>query len=215
MNKGVFAILFCALAATMFAESLVKFPTGPSSWTVNCGGKSENGTDSSIAETKRGFPLKRIDVAQNDTTRRSIIHWASGKSRELWSLSNMDVVLTEDPSGSTLVSGNTLLHGDPFSPSSFDWIKASTRADDKVVTYEGKACNHYKGFVVIPNPTGEGPPETIPVEAWIDAKTLLPVALKKGDTLGIFSFGDPPSNLDMPERFRSRLEYYKITMGMR
>lgn len=215
MNKGIFALFLWASLGMCQAESLVKFPVGPATWTVACTKKGESGSDGAVTSEKPGFDLKRVDVAQNDSMRRSTIQWSNGKSRELWSLANMDVIVTEDPSGQTLVSQNTLLFGDPFSPSNFDWIKSGTRASEKTVSYEGKDCNHYKGFIVVPNPTGEGAPETIACEAWIDAKTLLPVGLQKGNTLGIFTFGEAPADFAMPDRFRSRLEYYKITMGMR
>jgi hypothetical protein len=211
MNRLILLALVFAPHLVFAQEKLFKFPSGPVTWTINCEQKA--GT-AAAPKTDEGLLLKRIEVAQTDAVRRSIIHWSNNQTRELWSLSKLNVIVTEDPSGRALVSGNILAFGDPFNPSNFDWINPAARDGDKPVPYDGKECYHYKGIIKVPDPSGRGAPIATPCEAWIDSKTLLPVALLKGEVLGRFSFGALSGSLEMPEKFRERLTYYKATMGI-
>jgi hypothetical protein len=211
MNKLLIFIFACALQIAG-AQELIRFPSGPASWTVEC---QRKGGQSVTGPVDNGPIVQKIEISQTDTARRSILHWSTGKKQELWSLPKMNILVAEDPLGKAFVTKNALMFGDPFSPADFGWITRDSRVGDEPVKMGGVECYHYKGMIVLPSHPSENRPITIPCEAWVNAETSLPVALLKGDILGKFTFGAPPESLEMPEKFLKRLNYHKMTMGMR
>lgn len=214
MNKTLLQVLVLLSSVQLSqGEELYRFPSGPATWTITCESKGGT-TPGAKPEASEPAKLERIEIAQSSDARRSVMRWTNGQSRELWSLPQMSVIVTEDPAGTAIVSRNTELFGDAFGPPDFGWIKPSLRTSEKPVAYGELQCYHYKGILEVPTLDEPGATEKVPCEAWIDAKTQLPVALRKGDTLGRFSFGELTSPLQMPEKFRRRLDQYKLVMGM-
>lgn len=220
MNRLPFlSVLLCISSfATAQEQEKYQFPSGPATWVVTCvpKGSSPSSEQSSTKAGENSEPatVRQIQVSQTKDARRSVIHWSNGQTRELWSLPKLEVIVTEDPAGAAIVSRNTLLFGEPFSPSEFAWLRTTPRTSEKPVAYGEVQCYHYKGTMELPDPAGMGPAESIPCEAWIDAKTLLPVAFLRGDVLGQFTFTPLLGAVEMPEKFRKRLDYYKLIMGI-
>lgn len=217
--------LFCGPSFALAQEELFQFPSGPATWTVTCEKKTAVGKkQGSATPAEEDKPMaqgastgeispKKIEVAQGESIARSVIQFSNGRTQELWSVPRLGVMLTEDPSGQAFVTRETLVYGDPFSPSNFNWIKKDSVVGEKLVQFDGLECKHYKGFILSPVVVGVGKPKEIPCEAWIDAKTLRPVALLRGNLLGKFVFGEPAGDLKIPKKFQERLDYYRITMG--
>jgi hypothetical protein len=87
--------------------------------------------------------------------------------------------------------------------------------DEKPVDYEGQPCFYYKGMVEVVDPLSAlGETNNIMHQAWIDAETRRPVALDNGVYLGKFTFAPLSGTLAMPDKFKQKLDYYKIFMGM-
>lgn len=205
-------------------QEQVRFPAGKASWTITCAQRGapaatpeeEQPETADTASTEEAPPtvLTRVEVSQNEELRQTVLHWTNGQKRELWAPAGSTEIITEDPRGRTFVTRNSDLFGDPFSAASFEWMKSANPTGGKPISYRGVECYHYKGEIrEMLDPLG-GETRLIPVQAWIDAKTQLPVALKKGDLMGVFTFAPGPETLEMPAKFSKRLEYFKITMGM-
>ena len=217
MNKLLLLLSFCSLQLAAAQQELVRFPSGAASWTVECQqkGKSASAGQSANTQDENAPILQRIEIAQTDAARRSILQWSNGRKQELWSLPKLSLLVAEDPLGKAFVTKNAAMFGDPFSPADFGWIKPGSRVGDETVKIGNTECYHYKGVIVMPSLPGDKSPVTIPCEAWINSETSQPVALLKGETLGKFTFGAAPESLEMPEKFLKRLNYHKMTMGMR
>lgn len=222
MNK-ILIILLCVLSGNAFSQQeLFHFPKGPASWIISCSKATssrlpadQNQDVAPNAGQSQPILPEKIEVEQSQTLMRSVIHYSNGRKQELWSVPQFDVILTEDPSGTAFVTKEKTMNQSPFGVSDFSWIDRETRVGENSVKFDGIDCYYYKGFMVVPNPFSHtDKPQTVACEAWIDAKTQLPVAMKKGDLVGRFIYGDPPASLEIPEKFQKRLDYYKVTMGI-
>ena len=77
-------------------------------------------------------------------------------------------------------------------------------------------CYHYLGSAVQPlSGLGGKTPIKEKREAWIDSKTLLPVAVDTGASLAVFTFAAKPpvGPLVPPPNFKKEIDYYKGVMG--
>jgi hypothetical protein len=195
-------------------EERYRFPKEAATWKVSCQKLGSRGSSDAAEPVLGAAPnTKEVEVAQDENTRRSIVKSTDGKSREVWSVPKLGIVLAEDPMGTPLMTNDDATLGDPFGPLNFEWIKTAALVSPEPVRYENIPCFHYKGTLLLGRLTGD--PIKIPCEAWIDAETRLPVALQKADLVGRFTFGGPPASLEMPKKFQKRIDYYKIAVGIR
>lgn len=133
--------------------------------------------------------LKRDTFVRDDGTTADF-WYADGKVLQANSAGNgvmaLDAALLRPSAGSDpgmsparLERGN--LTRSPGFPG-LDWVKAERY--DRPVPFQKQPCFHY----ILPD--GEGPPAA---EAWIDAKSTLPVAYRADGALYTFVFAAPPS----------------------
>ncbi len=224
MNKPSFLHLTLALALlsnVTLADDLFKMPPNPSAWTVNItypDSSSSPTTSPAAKPTQTGIDLiQKIEIEQDGAKTRSVLYWASGKTIERWTLAGM--LLSEDDHGqvymlrSDLV-GQAVFHV-PFTlPTSLDWIKPELQQGKGTVSYNGTDCYYYKGAVAMfsVDPMHHMPPTK--VQAWIDSKTDLPVAIDDGAGLGTFTFSKmPPPPLVLPAKFQKAIEDYEKYSG--
>lgn len=194
-------VFFAPIA--VFADPSVKFPSGPAAWTVDVE-DSQKPVASKFnplapSQQKQGAGIKRVDVAQNDQYLCSTITSANGMSRQAWSIVGSSMFITQDSKGSVYMSTPNRFVYVPFLPSTFNWVSPAYLQEKDPVSYQGKECFHYKG------------PDA---EAWVEAKTLLPVAIDDGDTLATYKFlPSPTTALVLPDKYQQALDSYKLYVG--
>jgi hypothetical protein len=207
MNKiytlGFFLALSAAFLRSSWADELVTFPNGPASWTVNIGPSTQpNHPPLAINH------IVKIEVSQDSEKRRSLATWSSGTTVERWTITKYNLILAEEPDGNVVVVRDSGDEGSgyalPFGASSFRWLTTKYLHEKDPVSYEGKSCFHYQGKVDFASSYG-GPTASPGIyEAWIDSKTLLPVALDDGTGLGLYSFQKTPTSaLNLPPKFEA------------
>lgn len=193
--------LLCQIGAR--AQDLVQFPKGPAGWTVDV-------TPSS--NPKRAVPIgvqvSQMEVSQDAQKRRTQAKMSNGRTDERWSISATNMILIQDPNGNVFDVPNGeadgIDYGLPYSESAFSWVTPSTLVEKDPISYQGRQCFHYKGTV---RKIAYGAPVLIHVEAWIDAKTQLPVAFDDGTWLATYSFHPPPyAPLTIPPNFQKTFD---------
>ena len=180
-----------------------QFPTGAAEWSIDITpeGSAPKGAPSTEFVTK-------IDVTQVDKIERRVMTWSSGQTSEEWYFKDFGATVTTRsgngrPACIPDVSKPFWLRTG-FEPSEFQWITPANYKD--TISYQGKRCLHYQSNVKLGRDGGIMDPNaggtifsTCPYEAWIDAKTLLPVGLNDGTKLGVFTFRpDPPAGPLVP-----------------
>jgi hypothetical protein len=189
-------VLFAISFGNALANPLVQFPSGPATWTVDVSVSPSAGALSTQVATE----VVKVDVSQSERICRNEVTFKSGINRVTWSVTGTNLLLTQDPKGTAFLTPVTQFFNVPYTPSTFDWVSASYLQEKTPVDYGGRACFHYKG------PAGE---------AWIESKTLLPVALDNGVRVASFSFGPPPASpVVLPAKFKQILDNYAIMTGM-
>ena len=207
MNKRslVIALLLSGTLAGQMAaraQEVVQFPKGPAIWTVDV-------THSPIPRggpPTYGSPVTKEVVSQDAQKRLTQITTSDGITSEVWSITATNTLLMKAANGNVLgvpmgVVGG-IIYDLPYSESAFSWITPTMLVEKDPISYNGKGCFHYKGNArqrvsAISKPT----PYT--AEAWIDAKTLLPVAVDNGTWLATYTFQPPPyPALTLPPEFQ-------------
>jgi len=215
------------------AEELVRFPEGNAAWTVeithlNAAGEALPPEEEGAAAAPRNAPAPRkarkIEVIQMNGIRRERIFWTHGKTSERWKVPSLPVVFVEDPGAGNVAPvelagmGEKLSHLDlPADLSAFSWMRPEF-LQEKPVHYRGRNCLHFEGFIPLPKILENSPePPPIKAEAWVDPQTLLPVARKTDTSLCVFTFAtEPPVGpLEIPAKFKAKIDYYKLVMGVR
>jgi hypothetical protein len=216
---GLLAILLLSRAEA--ADDLVRFPSGNAAWTADI---SHHGPAAVIANPESYVPrkAKKVEVMQVNGAKRIVITWSDGKVSERWAVANLPVVFEQDPRDPKVVIpvqtgslGNKITEFEiPYDASAFAWVRPQLLEKADPVKYRNKDCFHYVGTIVYPASPGDDPPP-IKAEAWIDSKTLLPVALDSETTLSVFTFQNPPTApLEIPAVFRQRIARYKAAAGI-
>jgi len=218
MNKATLGLLLAGLISLplpVFADDLFVFPSGNCAWTVKMGvykAADDGSAPSEMPPAPTGannLAPVQVDVTQVDNYKRIRITTASGKTTEEWTLPNMPVVFKEDPrNGAVFPSRLTSMEMQDerasmfIDATSFSWLNPTYLKEKTAVQCLGKSCFHYV------NPATQA-------EAWIEAKTLLPVALHQDFRFFAFSFpADPPTGpLVPPEKIQKEINYYKLVMG--
>ena len=233
MNEATHTPFFAALIAGCFlftgiapAQS-VQFPTGDSAWTVDITYPHDaatpppqpGGINTAVAKAKR------IEIAQFNNEKKIRVTWTDGHTTEQWTIPNLPVVFKEYPNGIVFPVGNGSMERKfddfdmPTNLSAFSWLSPACLQEKDPINFQGQLCYHYVGTTNSPamprgHSMGPGDSRTVEREAWIDSKTLLPVALNTGTSLCIFTFQQPPTGpLDMPLKFQQGIANYKHVMG--
>jgi hypothetical protein len=220
MNKMFLIVLapgffyFSKLAA--IADKLVRFPEGNAAWMIEITplvGAVDLGSGT-------GKKAQKVEIVQADNMKKIVITWNNGTSTEKWAVSNLPVTFKAAPDGTVYPVGNGRVEdlmdnmAAPINPSEFSWITSDNLQEKDPVSYEGTMCFHYLGTASIFMPAGKAPKRERR-ETWINSKTLFPVALDTGTTHCVFTFLPPPNtSLEMPEKFKKEIAYYKAIMGL-
>jgi len=230
MNKSAFTLtlgLFLSLCLTTRADELVKLPTGPASWMIDVSevappvpDKKNRTAENSASTNKPSEPLSgpigQIEVTQDNEKAHYVTKYVHGTTEDSWCFPKLKIAMLQDPGGTVFFAGP---EGINFGPGAFDWLKPSFLKEKKPVPYLGKQCWHYSGYeeVFNPYPPPKGSIIRVKHQAWIDSKTLLPVALLNHDTeLGVYTFSDQPPQgaLTLPPKYTRILAYRKRAMGL-
>ena len=188
--------LFSLPGLDAFASSSVQFPVGPAAWTINVTPSTTVANPPPLA----GVEVVKVEVVQGDRFTSHLVSYFNGASRISYTIAGTSLLLTEDPKGTVFLTPSSKRFNVPFLPAMFDWITPSTLKEKDPITYGQKLCYHYKG------PAGE---------AWIDSKTLFPVALDNGYRTATFTFLPPPeTQLALPPKYEQVLDNYAAFMGL-
>lgn len=217
MNKRF--LLFLALIAIFRpvlgapGDPAFVFPKGNAAWTVD------------IASESKTLRPVRVEVTQVDDLKRTRISWSDGSTSEKWNVPGLPVTFHQDPKNKAVKarqSGSSMdavmRFGETYDSFAFEWIRPEFLKEKEPISYNGVRCYHYVGTSSFMN-SDEKIPAVIKKEAWIDEKTLLPVALVTGEgegsTTTIFKFQtNPPTGpLSPPREFSEAINYYKAVMG--
>jgi hypothetical protein len=200
------------------SADLVAFPTGNAAWTVTVTphGASDPSTPGANARPAAA-QVVRAEIVQVNNVKRTELTWSDGKSTEKWSIPKLPVSFEEDPRNNfvtplELVGTRAQLDHfwETYDHFAFEWLYPQALQEKQPISYMDKQCFHYVGKASIPF-SGS----VVKREAWIDAKTLLPVAYDNGISLSVYEFAkDPPTEpLVMPANFQQALNYYKNALG--
>lgn len=164
--------------------------------------------------------LREIRVTKTGNLKRDIVSYGNGTTVEVWYIDG--VLFTPDSNQQPTVFnykavqaqyGNSL--GNAMVSAGFtglDWL--DLKYYDQVVFYQGQSCYHY-GIKTKQTSAFNAPPETpaqtLNAEAWINAKTGLPVAYTAGDgKLYMYRFLDPPTtSLTLPPTYQAALTVHE------
>ena len=210
------SILCLCFKCVVHAQNLVAFPQGDAGWKVEISPQASANTAPPVAAP--AHPV-HVEVTQLNKVKRIEITWSDGKKTEKWVIPGLPVVFNEDPRDGTVrprqyggpaeAADNAAFTYDSFA---FTWITPQCLQEKDPISYKGKQCFHYLGSITVTFPVKRAPMKR---EAWIDASTLLPVALNTDDMQSVFTFQDPPptGTLTPPPAFQKEITYYKIVMG--
>jgi hypothetical protein len=218
----------CLLFTHVASAQLVQFPAGNAAWTLVFTYSDDAATQppqSPAQKPPATRKARKIDVTRAGNLQRVLITWTDGKTSERWTVPDLPAVFEEDPRNGNVGSIQSGSREEKiteftltYDSSAFDWIKPEFLQEKDPVSYRGKQCFHYKGSVPMVSMGVEAKPITFLKEAWIDSKTLLPLALATdGASICVFTFQPtPPSgSLAPPPKFASEIAYYKRVTGFR
>jgi hypothetical protein len=215
----------CDLIAGNAAGQLVQFPTGNAAWTVDItyrnAAASATPTPTPGGETAGDLSRKKatkLQVVQANNLRLIQVTWTAGPKTELWTIPKLPAIFKEYPNGVVFaldeggIPARTMMSRIPNDVSAFDWISPDCLQEKDPISFEGKLCYHYKGTVNLPSMDTKKSSSS--QEAWIDSKTLLPVALNTDATFCKFTFQDPPAGrLVPPKNFQVEITDYAESWG--
>jgi hypothetical protein len=188
-----------------------KEPAAPCKWTetfVYTGGMKRPDDPAAAARfdnRNRLSPKPKVRTVYDDgTLRREVDEWMSGKKTERWIIGDYAVYepvnFTKKDIIYRLLESSELAQMRNCFPD-LSWIKpAHWKGNEK---YEGKSAHAYE--MQTANPQGEKDV----FKAWIDAKSLLPLAMESSTVKISYDFpGDKPADLlsQMPEDYQKVLE---------
>ena len=209
MSKAYIFLFFFLTWSLRLMGDLVELPKGPAQWEINVTKSSHNATPEMSGD------LQKVEVKQNDETRRAVTTSKSGHVHTIWSLIGSNLLILEAPDGSVALTTPSRFSYFPYPDSVFEWISPQTLQEKDPIDHAGKLCFHYKSTTTVTQFLGHGFGDvSVPCEAWIDSKTSLPVTLDDGLFVADFSFESGGTALVMPPKMRSVLDGYKKTMGL-
>jgi hypothetical protein len=219
MNR--FSIIGCLLGCLgsllpVRSANLVQFPSGNTAWQVD------------ITATPGPLTATKVEVTRmNDISR--VIITSPKSSIERWKLDSLGLFLMSFPNSSNhsiYVMSESSPQAKDISivsdASAFQWLRSDMLTSKDPVTYNGKECLHFQTNISIaevdpvfaPEPAigqSTAVPLVVKCEAWVETKTLLPVALQHPFARYVFTFLPPPkAPLQMPIDFQAELNRWKI-----
>jgi hypothetical protein len=198
MNRAIF-LLFVATFANCLAQSSdeappgnpTQFPSGDAKWTVTWTYRTDFLPNPKSANFASQKIMKSMEVTRIGKLQQQVTSWSNGQISQNWYFpKNRFTITTNTSDGSAVVISDfngiaPMLLQTGFDPSGFIWI--DPKYFKGVESYQGTTCYHYKGTVM--KSVGlRGETKAFNLEAWIDKKALLPVALDDGVKLGVFAF---------------------------
>jgi hypothetical protein len=222
MNK-MHLLPFCAasffVAFPVMADPLVVIPAGR----VACSVELTPSKLGDGSKDEQGQRFKHIDVVRDGNFQRDIVTGSSGAPGEVWRALDVHLLVAGKVS-----DGNTSFNiyplgscfADDFTPrilnldiASFSWIAPSSFVAKE--SKEGKETFHYRAPVSIPGKLPVDPPRQVFYDAWIEVKSLLPIALDDSEYHYVLTFSPTPAlALVLPDRFKKRLLYYERANAM-
>jgi hypothetical protein len=217
MNKRIVfhACLAWLLPCTpLLADPLVVFPQGDFSCSVQVTPHEiPPKPDPAHPDIKYPPVVKAMTITQIGKIRVDYIVWSDNSISQLWSLPNQGVSLSQanDPQKSVhLLRGLLRDLAIPwllrFDAKSVSWITDSALV--KGSTPGGVL--HYQATLAMPDALYVTKPPTVTYQAWIDPKTLLPVAMDNGSALYALKFSNAPAGpLVMPANLQAEMQRWK------
>ncbi len=222
--KRLLLLSFLALAATVRAAfdpsaypppvpPLVARAPDPGAWTIQVQ-LPVPAAPSAPADAAAPKPhqLVQIQSAQAGGLKRDVLAYLDGATLELWYADGMllkpagpgQPVMVVDLAAQARLDKDE--RGDPVLAAGFPGLGWITLARfDQVALFQREPCYHY---VLKP---GDGGGNGSGAEAWIAAKTGLPVACQRDGLLYVYTFGDGPRSLALPPAYaEARAAYAKI-----
>ena len=191
------------------ANEAVSFPSSAAAWTIII-------TDS---PNQKGPPIdvpkeQKVEATQDGKFLRNLITYSTGKVRDYWSIVGTNVFMVQETPTSVTLKNQGPYGFVPYLPSCFDWVQPGCLQEKAAIFYKSKLCYHYKGLMPFSPSLGylthQGVGGAVTGEAWIDSKTLLPVALDDGFLLATYEFKPgTPAPLDLPPGYKSLYDSYK------
>jgi hypothetical protein len=223
MNKVALLLLgpfILANSTGLKANPLINFPAGDTVCSVTVTSHLIGFSHTPANVNTEGSPvvLQSVEITRIGKLQRDEMTWSDGKKTEAWTLLDLGLTLAEK-----VVSSSSfiyeLLKGSPFrnafcptlldlDEASVTWINPQSFTGN--TDLEGKPTLHYQTKMSLPAPNG--PPRNVIYQAWIDAKTLKPLALDDGDALYALTFSVSPAStgpLILPDRFKKNLQEYE------
>lgn len=159
--------------------------------------------------------IKTVAITRVDGLQRDTITWSTGTTTDTWLLTDTGMMLSEAMSGSSKFIVE-LTKDDPtrkfscpialqMDADSMAWITPQTFTGK--ASFHGKPALHYQASM----PIGMGLKPTMGLwQAWIDEKTLAPLAFDDSNSLYEVTFDDTPptERLTLPAQFETDLQKY-------
>jgi hypothetical protein len=215
MNKGYLLLPFIAsisLNSSAFADPLVALPASSIACSVDLTA-SASPSGAPPAPTGR---IKHIEITRDGDLQRDIVTWSDGSSSETWRIFDVRLLVADNKASANSVNVYALDSSQAagFTPRilalnlrSFSWISPGRLVGKE--NKDGKEVFRYRAPVLVPGFLPRDPPRQVIYQAWIDAKTLIPVALDDSDDTYKLAFSAPPTEpLILPERFKKIVDYY-------
>lgn len=210
MNNSYSHCVILAFLITLMlpaaGKDSVSFPAGSAAWTI-----AISDSPNHKGPPFSGPKLQKIEAVQDTHFLHNAVTWSNGTKRDYFSIVGTDMFMVQETRTSVTLKQTGPYAHVPYLPSCFDWVQPSLLQEKDPISYQDKMCFHYKGTMPLsPSIGAAGQGETILGEAWIDSKTMLPVALDDGIYLATFTFSkDPPAPLKLPPGFKELYESYK------
>ncbi len=191
---------------------------GSAQWTITLSyeGDDQDATAKNPA-IKPKHRLHQITSIKTQNLKRDVEIYDDGTSETYWfvgglillpKVNGQEVRIIDFEQANRPVYGEA---GNPVSSPGFtgvSWVQL--KYYDKVVTMQNVPCYHYALDSKPPSPVPAADDTTNHIEAWINAKTGLPVAYRADGITYNYAFGNSPeSDLDLPPDYAQALKAYQ------
>ncbi|HSI85612.1 MAG: hypothetical protein ACAI35_21820 [Candidatus Methylacidiphilales bacterium] len=176
--------------------------------------------------------MTKVVITRKNNIRRAQVTWSDGRTTEAWDMVSPRVILVQNPHVAVndvyVIPAQDYLRSDgvavPFDEADFTWVSRRVLVEQKPVLYMGKKCYHYKSSITVmthmgssrntPDGVANMTAVKVPVEAWVEAGTGLPVAMINGKSVNTYTFeAAPPGPLILPPAFQKELSRYQAALA--
>jgi hypothetical protein len=179
MNRACWITILAATSLWAEPAPQCQFPAGDAAWTVDVVRRLSG-------EKEEPLHPVRIEVTRQGGLTRYRIYWSSKQITEDWAAGNCVFVQSSGGAGYSVLTTMSQIAYDRFDQGEFDWIKPACFVGEE--NFRGKKTLHFKG-----KRTRPGDSSATEAEAWLDAKTQIPLALDDGFQVCLYTFLSPPS----------------------